>query len=380
MHRPYRVTVNATLIAGFLLLATLGALIGLQGIRKAGDINDLATLMYERELLGLRHTAEANAQIIAAGRAIRSAILAGSEAERRIALHDARARLERADSGLEQSAGKFVTEDGKAKLAAAHAALRAYSAGIRDIAAMLEADAAGAPAAMGKLAEFRTYAEQAEELMAALVAQKQGNADRLNAETDRIYAHIVFQLSALTVGGAVAGILVGVLISRNLTRQLGGEPRDVARIADAIAAGDLSGRIDATKAPPGSIVHAMRAMQLSQRRTVGTVRANSEGIATGASQIAAASSDLSLRTVEQAGSLEETAAALQQLTAAVKHNADHARQANAMAAGASEVALKGGHVVAQVVGTMSSINDAARKIADVTGLIDGIAFQPTCWR
>jgi len=108
---------------------------------------------------------------------------------------------------------------------------------------------------------------------------------------------------------------------------------------------------------------------------IGTVRTSADSVSVAARQIAAGNSDLSSRTEQQASSLEETASSLEELTAAVKQNTDNARQANGLAHAASEVAVKGGAVVSEVVSTMGSINDSARKIVDIIGVIDGIAFQ-----
>jgi len=371
-----RLKVSSKLIGGFLVVAAIGALIGIQGILKASEINDMATTMYERETQGLRYTAEANTQMIAAARAIRSAILAATEENRANALKDMEQRLESTKLRLATSEKMFVTEDGKAKHADARAAVEAYSAGIREAANLLrDAPLGEASGALTKLAEIRRFTDKAESLMEKLVEQKLANADRLNSETDRIYSHIRLLLISLTMGGVLVGILIGILISRDITRQLGGEPLDVANVAGTIAAGDLSGHIDTSKARPGSIVDAMHGMQESLRQMVGTVRASSDGIAASSSQIAAGNIDLSSRTEEQASSLEETAASMEELTSTVKQNADNASQANAMAVAASAVAVKGGEVVSQVVGTMNSINESAKKIVDIIGVIDGIAFQ-----
>src|SRR3569832_1689617 len=119
----------------------------------------------------------------------------------------------------------------------------------------------------------------------------------------------------------------------------------------------------------------MKSMQDSLVALVGKVRSGTETIATASSQIASGNQDLSSRTEEQASSLEETASSMEELTSTVKQNADNARQANQLAQAASEVAVEGGEVVAQVVLTMDSINASARKITDIIGVIDSIAFQ-----
>src|SRR5690606_34247424 len=174
----------------------------------------------------------------------------------------------------------------------------------------------------------------------------------------------------LTIGGAVLALLLGWFISRTLTRQLGGEPGDVARVASAIAQGDLTHPVDTSKAVQGSVVHAVNMMQESLRKVVSSVRDSSESIASGTSQIAAGNTDLSQRTEEQAASLTQTASAMEELSGTVKSNADVAQQAVQLADSASSAAVNGGKVVHDVVTTMSELNAASRKIVEITAVID----------
>ncbi|MGB6054078.1 MAG: methyl-accepting chemotaxis protein [Burkholderiaceae bacterium] len=178
--------------------------------------------------------------------------------------------------------------------------------------------------------------------------------------------------------GAVAlalGILAAWFITRGLTRQLGGEPGYAADVAGRIAKGDLTVAIDTKANDHTSLLFAMKSMRDSLAGVVGQVRAGTDTIATASAQIAAGNADLSSRTEQQASSLEETASSMEELTSTVKQNADNARQANQLAVSASEVAGRGGAVVAQVVDTMGSINASSKKIVDIIGVIDGIAFQ-----
>ena len=184
---------------------------------------------------------------------------------------------------------------------------------------------------------------------------------------------IDFSLGALGLAALLAAI--GVVITRGLLRQLGGEPEYAAGITRRIAEGDLAIGIELRKGDNASLLHGIRTMRDNLARIVGDVRAGTDTIATASSQIAAGNQDLSARTEEQASSLEETAASMEELSSTVKQNAENALQANQLAASASEVALKGGAVVAQVVDTMASINDSSKKIVDIISVIDGIAFQ-----
>jgi methyl-accepting chemotaxis protein len=188
--------------------------------------------------------------------------------------------------------------------------------------------------------------------------------------------HRALTMIAIACGLAVVlGSAAAVVIARSITQQLGGEPRDVVRMAGAIAEGDLSVDIRTRDEETRSVVAAMRTMRDRLADVVGQVRLSSDSIATGSAHIASGNADLSQRTEEQASNLQQTAASMEQLTSTVKNNADTARQADELAAGASVAAAKGGEVVGQVVTTMQDIAASSKKIADITGVIDGIAFQ-----
>ncbi|WP_051567020.1 methyl-accepting chemotaxis protein [Herminiimonas sp. CN] len=181
----------------------------------------------------------------------------------------------------------------------------------------------------------------------------------------------------LMLGGValLIGVAAALLITRGLLKQLGGEPAYAMDITKQIAAGDLAVEVDTRSDDQSSLLFAIKSMRDNLSGIVSQVRSGTDTIATASDQIAAGNMDLSSRTEQQASSLEETASSIEELTSAVQHNADNARHANQLAVSASEVASKGGAVVAQVVDTMGSINESSRKINDIIGVIDGIAFQ-----
>ena len=187
-------------------------------------------------------------------------------------------------------------------------------------------------------------------------------------------------LSRLTQAAGITLVLtvllaaVGWMIARSVLRQLGGEPTQLNYITHQIAQGDLSVDIPASKSSD-SLMHGIQAMRDSLASVVLRVRQGSEHVSTASAEIAQGNHDLSSRTESQASALEETAASMEELGSTVRQNADNARQANQMAMNASTVAVQGGEVVSQVVETMKGISTASNKIADIIGVIDGIAFQ-----
>ena len=171
---------------------------------------------------------------------------------------------------------------------------------------------------------------------------------------------------------AVIGVL-GWLVTRSVLRQIGGEPRVAIGVMAALARGELGVRVPA--APAGSLVEGLGRMVQAMRATVAQVHSSSDSISTASAEIATGNHDLSIRTEETASQLQQAASSMMQLTGTVNQSADSARQANQLAASAAEVAQRGGQVIAEVVSTMDQINDSSKKIADIIGVIDGIAFQ-----
>ncbi|MDB5992522.1 MAG: hypothetical protein JWQ10_3925 [Herbaspirillum sp.] len=175
------------------------------------------------------------------------------------------------------------------------------------------------------------------------------------------------------IGGALTALTV--LVIRSVKRSLGGEPAYASEIAAKIAVGNLNVRVEVSAGDATSLLYMMRQMQQHLSTTVARIRQGTDSIYIGAREIAAGNMDLSSRTEQQAASLEETASSMEELTATVKQNADNARQAGQLADSASDIAARGGEVVGQVVETMQGITESSRKIADIIGVIDGIAFQ-----
>jgi methyl-accepting chemotaxis protein len=172
--------------------------------------------------------------------------------------------------------------------------------------------------------------------------------------------------------GAIVSIIAGMLLMRSITIPL----HDAVAVARRVAEGNLTGEIAVgSKNEFGLLQAALHDMQANLARIVGEVRSGADTMATASREIASGNLDLSSRTEQQAGTLEETASSMEELNATVRKNAEHAQQANQMATAAALVAEQGGAVVAQVVTTMGSINESARKIVDIIGVIDGIAFQ-----
>jgi methyl-accepting chemotaxis protein len=181
------------------------------------------------------------------------------------------------------------------------------------------------------------------------------------------------------IGASALGLGLAALLSwrvtLSITRQLGAEPDVAVRLAQRVAAGDLSTPVVLAPGDSSSLIARLKDMQESLASVVSSVRHNADSVATASAQIAQGNQDLSSRTEVQASALQQAAASMEELGAAVVQNAEHAQHANQLAAGASTVAVRGGEVVDKVVATMKVINTSSKRIVDIIGVIDGIAFQ-----
>ncbi|HEX5343338.1 MAG TPA: methyl-accepting chemotaxis protein [Duganella sp.] len=215
---------------------------------------------------------------------------------------------------------------------------------------------------------FRLYVDASEKLSTYQLK----STEEQYAESQSAYQRsMTLAIVTIVVGIVLAGAS-GVFLLRAVM-----QPLDQARLHfHAMAGGNLSNPIEVgRKDEMGEMMEGLQQMQERLAGTVRSVREGSDAIATASSEIAAGNLDLSRRTEQQAANLEETASSLEQLTSTVKQNSDNARQANALAMSASDIAVKGGELVTRVIDTMGSITESSDKIADIIGVIDGIAFQ-----
>jgi len=369
--------VGTRLIAGFLALALLGAVIAGIGIFNMSRINDSNDQLYQKELLGISYVKEANINLIYVGRAVRNVLLASTDKDRQAAIANVETAHTQLRSNLDKARPLFYTEKGQRMLAAVDTQVGAYEKVVAESIKRAQADALQEKRDSVDYL-FATVAPVANTLdnsLTELTRLKEQNAVSAVDEATVLYESSRVMMLILVLCSTATGIGLGVLLTRSLTRQLGGEPAYASAIAGRIAAGDLSVDVDLRKGDKDSMLFAMKSMRDNLSAIVGQVRAGTDTIASAASQIASGNLDLSSRTEEQASSLEETASSMEELTSTVQQNAGNARQANQLASSASEVAERGGMVVSQVVDTMASINDSSKKIVDIIGVIDGIAFQ-----
>jgi methyl-accepting chemotaxis protein-1 (serine sensor receptor) len=372
-------TVKKQLVFAFGALALMVLLVSLMAMRSLGSTNAQFS-GYVQGVAARQHLAT-DVRIMANRRAIgvRDMVLVTTPADRESAKMMAVGANDQLQSTLKAlktavATGADVTERERALLAevekvearygpVAVAIVGLVSAGQHDEAiAKMNADCRPLLAAL--LTAVKAYVAYSDEAARAAVEASAAEFARQRG--------LLLALSALALVGAA---VLGWLITRRLIAALGAEPAELSQTAQRVAQGDLSPVRGADAAPGGSVLASMAQMQGQLVRLIGQVRTSADSIATASAEIAHGNNDLSSRTEEQASALEETAASMEELSSTVKQNAESAKLANELAQGASAVALKGGEVVGQVVSTMKGINDSSKKIADIIGVIDGIAFQ-----
>jgi len=314
---------------------------------------------------------ELYAQGLQSGQALRNILLDPSNTKAYDNFNAAREAFEKAYSATQKSAEGTALEQGVASLASARSAQSAIQ---EQVLTLARSDLAAAVALLNtkETPAWRTLrAALLQQLDASRKAAKLAN-DTTQERAERMQN---FASALALLAAAVAAALCMVMV-RTLRRELGGDPAHAREAMRRVAEGDLTtSAIDGGARDLRGLMADLSCMQSSLRQIVAQVRDSTVSITHASAEIAQGNSDLSARTESQASALEETAASMEELSSTVQQNADNALQANQLALKASNVATQGGEVVAQVVDTMRGINESSRKIADIIGVIDAIAFQ-----
>lgn len=370
-------TIGARLGMGFGVTFVLMVVLAGMAINRVGSIDDTLSRVNDVNNVKQRHAINFRGSVHDRAIAVRDVVLAPDAAAVQMQV----ARIKTLDDNYQRSAGPLdalfasgVTADEKAALAAIKDTERRVQPLIAKVIELRNADnTADASRLLAQQAgpAFVDWLASVNKLIDLEEKMSQDATAGARALSGSFFTWMLV-LCAIAIA---AGIASAWYIGRGLLRQLGGQPDYAAGIVTSIAAGDLSVPIVTAHDDRTSLLFAMKGMRDSLVDIVAQVRSGTETIANASTEIAAGNFDLSSRTERQAGTLEETASSMEELTSTVRQNADNARQANVLAESASEVAVRGGAVVAQVVETMASINESSTKIVDIIGVIDGIAFQ-----
>jgi len=359
------------LAIGFGLLVALLLLGQVMGLTLMSRISDSTETLAERRVPNINASTGILVDVNEAAVALRNMILNSDPADRQAQL-DALAGTRRdTQEGLAQLRQRLTSASSIAILERMTAANDRYVQGQEELLKRISAnDIEGATAYLN--ATMRPLLRDVKAAVTEQVDLQQKQAQEAAQAAREADASARRMVALLSLVSLVIAVLVGWWITRSITRPLA----RALEVADTVAAGDLTSRIVVdSRDETGLLLQALKTMNDNLARTVTTVRTGTDTIGTASAEVAAGNMDLSARTEQQASSLEETASSMEELTSTVKQNADNARQANTLAEAASQVAERGGRVIGEVVGTMDQINTSAGKIADIIGVIDGIAFQ-----
>ena len=365
------VKIGTRLSIGFGFIIVLAICMAVLGSVMLRDIRTSARTLTEDRLAKVEQMSRVKDNLNVIARAVRNVALLHEDKPRQAEwkrIQEARAKNTELLNALEQS---IHTDEGRRMLRDLQGALTPYDAAIDQA---VQQVMAGQDQDIG-----RTLMETVRPLQTATFkavdALTERQQNRMREGVDQIEHDAILSSQLMTALAAVAGVL-GALLAWLIQRSVVQPIRQAVQVARTVAAGDLSSRIDVqSRDETGELLLAMKDMNIALQQLVTEVRASSESIATGSSQIATGAADLSQRTEEQASNLQQTAASMEEISGTVRQTSDTARLANELAARGAETARRGGAALEQMAITMAHISASSKKVADITSVIDGIAFQ-----
>ncbi|CAJ0804896.1 hypothetical protein LMG18090_04696 [Ralstonia mannitolilytica] len=374
-----RLPVSTVLTGGFLVVAAMGAAIGGLGIYTITQLTKASEELAQKQMRAITQMGGAANSLAHASRAQTALLIATTLTERKTLSGQIAESMQHLKEGVDNVRPLFTSDEGKKMVREVDAIYPVWSKRMNDFVALMDKqgldptqfDSRVTAENVGLLDDTAAFEKTLDKMVKRVEEVSAASTVKAREEAQRSRLVMV----VLACAGALLGIVLGLVIARRLSRQLGGEPSYAADIARRIAAGDLAVHVQTRPGDRDSMLFAMAQMQQQLTGTISNIKRSADSIASATKQIAAGNADLSQRTEEQASSLEETASSMEELTSIVKQNADNARQASQLAGNASDIAVKGGEVVGRVVDTMAGINESSKKIADIIGVIEGIAFQ-----
>ena len=368
----YKFNIGPRLGLGFAVVLALLLIVAGAGMRGVMDVNDDLRVMYEERAVPIEQLGEMNKLMLRNSILVMDMMANPAEANVAKREKELRANAERVDVVWGSFSKGNISADLRDEVESVGELRKVYLT--KGLLPIYEAVRGGKPDEATKIYQ-EVLSPVAAKLSDALcnLAAAEVTAGRREFEQSQAEAKV---LLGTVIGVAALALTLGVVLAWLITRSITGPLVTAVDVAETVARGDLTTRLDvSSRDETGRLLSALQNMVQSLVKVVGTVRASSDSIATGSAQIASGNADLSQRTEQQASNLEQTAASMEELSGTVKNSAETARQAAELARSASDVAMKGGDVVGKVVSTMDEISASSRKISDIIGVIDGIAFQ-----
>jgi methyl-accepting chemotaxis protein len=361
----------------FLSISVLGTIVASIGINNMGKISEKADTMYSKELMGVANIREANVNLIYLGRARGNLILSTTQEERNTNLENMKKYQEEIDEHLGLSRSLYSSEKAKELFSEYDRISADYTNELNHVVSLVQKEELRQmnPELHAATQKARSIANRMDEILEGLARIKEQSAKDSALESADLYQSSKVLMISLVLLSLLTGGGIGFLVSRNINKQLGGEPDYAVDIVNKIASGDLTEKININESDTSSLLFSMKQMQKSLSDIVSQVRFGTDTIATASNQIASGNLDLSSRTEEQASSLEETASSMEELTSTVKQNADNAKQAKGLSDLAAKKAYRGGEEMTNIIKTMSDIEASSKQMENIISTIEGIAFQ-----
>ncbi|MGO8692227.1 MAG: methyl-accepting chemotaxis protein [Rectinemataceae bacterium] len=362
-------SLRAKLLAGFVGVSLFSLIVGLVGLRNMSAINANSEMMYQRELMGLYYVEGAGADTIYAARAEKNYLLSSSLDERAKYKKNWQDYMAQAKAELDKGEPLFYTDEGKAKYAEVKTAYDAWLPITTQVFALadkgnLNRQSAAVDLSMG---EARTKIDILDNVMGELQKIKEDHAQAAAEANKRLYESSVLSLLLVIAGAMLIGVLLGIYLSSSVRKTVGGEPAQIAAIAERVAAGDLDVD-DSHRDKATGIYRALLNMTVKLREIVGAIQTAAAQVASGSEQISTTAQQMSQGSTEQAAGAEEVSSSVEEMTATIKQNTDNSLATENIAKKAAADGEDGGRIVVASVAAM-------KEIAGKIGVIEEIARQ-----
>jgi methyl-accepting chemotaxis protein len=359
--------IGVKLIAAFLVVSIITGIVGYVGVSNMEKLNEAADDLYQRELLGVSYIKQANVGIVSIGRSLRNAILSSTQEERKQFLDSINVRIPKVKEDMDKAEKLFNSEQAKRDFAELQNKWTQYQEDIKKAEEIIAGEKLSEKLESTKYVQhtIRDLAHSVDERLTDLVKIKEKDAEAAAASSNKLYDDSRAVMIAFAVGGVLIGLFLGFFISRSITKPL----NDAVKVANQLADGDLTARIDITsKDETGQLLAAMKAMVDKLGQVIGEVRGAATALSSASEEVSATAQSMSQGTSEQAASVEETSASVEQMSASINQNTENAKVTDGMAAKAAKEADEGGDAVRETV-------EAMKSIAEKISIIDDIAYQ-----
>lgn len=369
--------VRSRLIISFSLMALFTIVVGAVGIRNMAIMNDKADEMYRRELMGVAHIKQASIDLLRAVRAEKNLLLSSTEAERKSFVSMNEESRKKVTEELEQARLLFYSEKGKELIGRITAEWQAYQPlgkKVIDLAVAEDLQKGRGSVTLSN-GEARAKVSEINKLIEEATLLKETNAQKISEQTRALYRQSRLFLIGIILASVCLGAVLGTIITRGLTRQLGGEPGEIQALAERVAAGDLIISFESDGRQETGIYQALKSMVKKLKEVVGEVTAAAHNVAIGSQELSATAETMSQGASEQAAAAEEAASSMEEMSSNIRQNADNAIRTEKISLKSAGDAQEGGKAVAQTVAAMKEIAGKITIIEEISRQTNMLALN-----